>query len=173
MGRGDELHPPVQVRILYSLVLALATSLANAAPLEGRVVGISDGDTITLLDAAKQQHKIRLSGIDAPESGQAFGQKSKANLSALVFNRQVIAQCSKTDKYRREVCKILVGGIDANLEQVKACQAWWYRHYASEQPSRDREEYEAAEFNAKIRRLGLWADKNPVPPWDWRQGNRR
>ena len=161
------------MRILYAFVFALAASLANAATLEGRVVGISDGDTITLLDAAKQQHKIRLSGIDAPESGQAFGQKSKANLFALVFNRQVVAQCSKTDKYRRAICKVLVGGIDANLEQVKAGMAWWYRQYANEQPSRDREEYEAAEFNAKIRRLGLWADKNPVPPWDWRQGNRR
>lgn len=158
---------------LLPFVLALTAGLASAATLEGHVVGVSDGDTITLLDAAKQQHKIRLSGIDAPESHQAFGQKSKANLSAIVFNRQVVAQCSKTDKYRREICKVLVGGVDINLEQVKAGMAWWYRHYANEQPPRDREEYEAAEFNAKIRRLGLWADKNPTPPWDWRHGNRR
>lgn len=157
---------------LLPFALALTAGLASAATLEGYVVGVADGDTITLLDAAKQQHKIRLSGIDAPESHQAFGQKSKASLSALVFNRQVVAQCSKTDKYRREICKVLVGGVDINLEQVKAGMAWWYRHYASEQPRQDQETYEAAEFNAKIRRLGLWADKNPTPPWDWRHGNR-
>lgn len=121
----------------------------------------------------KQQHKIRLSGIDAPESHQAFGQKSKANLSALVFNRQVVAQCTKTDKYQREVCKVLVGGNDANLEQAKSGMAWWYRHHAIEQSRLDQEAYEAAEFNAKIRHLGLWADKNPTPPWDWRRGNRQ
>lgn len=136
-------------------------------------MGISDGDTITILDAGNRQLKIRLSGIDAPESHQAFGQKSKANLSALVFNRQVVAQCAKTDKYRREICKVMVGGIDANLEQLKAGMAWWYRYYANEQPLQDQEAYEAAEFNAKIRRLGLWADKNPTPPWDWRHENRR
>lgn len=161
------------MKTLFAFVLTLATGLAGAATIEGRVVGISDGDTITILDAGNRQHKIRLSGIDAPESHQAFGQKSKANLSALVFNRQVIAECTKTDKYRREICKVLVGDIDANLEQVKAGMAWWYRHYANEQPRQDQEAYEAAEFNAKIRRLGLWADKNPTPPWDWRHGNRR
>jgi len=161
------------MKTLFAFVLTLATGLAVAATIEGRVVSISDGDTITILDAGNRQHKIRLSGIDAPESHQAFGQKSKANLSALIFNRQVVAECTKTDKYRREICKVLVGDIDANLEQVKAGMAWWYRHYANEQPRQDQEAYEAAEFNAKIRRLGLWADKNPTPPWDWRHGNRR
>lgn len=160
------------MKTLNAFALILAAGLVSAATIEGRVVGISDGDTITILDAGNRQHKIRLSGIDAPESHQAFGQKSKANLSALVFNRQVVAQCTKTDKYRREICKVMVGGTDANLEQLKAGMAWWYRHYASEQPRQDQEAYEAAEFNAMIRRLGLWADKNPAPPWDWRHGNR-
>jgi endonuclease YncB( thermonuclease family) len=157
---------------LLTFALALTAGLASSATPEGHVVGVADGDTITLLDAAKQQHKIRLSGIDAPESHQAFGQKSKANLSALVFNRLVVAQCTKTDKYRREICKVLVGGVDINLEQVKAGMAWWYRHYANEQSRQDQETYEAAEFNAKIRRLGLWADKNPTPPWEWRHMDR-
>lgn len=143
-----------------------------ADSLKGRVVGISDGDTITVLDAGNRQYKIRLAGIDAPESHQAFGQKSKANLSALVFNRQVVAQCTKTDKYRREICKVLVDDIDANLEQVRAGMAWWYRHYAKEQSRQDQEAYEAAEFNAKIRRTGLWADKNPMPPWDFRKSGK-
>jgi endonuclease YncB( thermonuclease family) len=87
----------------------------------------------------------------------------------MLFNREVTAECGKADKYRRQVCKILVDGVDANLEQVKAGMAWWYRDYAREQSPKDREDYEVAEFNAKVRRLGLWADTNPVPPWEWRR----
>jgi endonuclease YncB( thermonuclease family) len=147
----------------------LWASVAQAELLKGIVVGISDGDTITLLDHNRQQHKIRLSGIDAPESRQAFGQKSKAHLSGLIFNREVSAECGKTDKYRREVCNIRVDGVDVNLEQVNAGMAWWYRQYAKEQSSQDREDYEVAENFAKMRRLGLWADKNPEPPWEWRR----
>jgi endonuclease YncB( thermonuclease family) len=86
----------------------------------------------------------------------------------MVFDRQVTAECGKVDRYRRNVCKILVDGRDANLEQVKAGMTWWYRQYAREQSPKDREDYEVAEFQAKIHRLGLWADKNPVPPWEWR-----
>ena len=108
-------------------------------------------------------------GIDAPESRQPFGQKSKSSLAAMVFHRQVSADCGKTDKYRREVCKILVDGVDVNLEQVKAGMAWWYRQYVREQSPKDREDYEIAEFNAKSHRLGLWSDKNPEPPWEWRR----
>lgn len=140
-----------------------------AETISGIVVGISDGDTVTLLDANRQQYKIRLKGIDAPESHQPFGQKSKTNLSAMVFNKDVVAECGKREKYRREICKIIVNGMDANLEQVKAGMAWHYKQYAKEQSSQDREDYEVAEFNAKIRRLGLWNDKNPVPPWEWRR----
>jgi endonuclease YncB( thermonuclease family) len=149
--------------------LSLVTFASFAAEFEGRVVGVADGDTVTLLDSTKTQHKTRLQGIDAPESGQAFGQKSKANLSAMVFNRDVIADCGKTDKYERQVCKVMVGGIDANLEQVKAGMAWRYRKYSGEQSLKDREDYEAAESNAKTQQLGLWSDKNPVPPWEWRE----
>lgn len=153
--------------MITALVL-LATS-ASAATISGIVVGVSDGDTLTLLDANRQQHKIRLKGIDAPEAHQPFGQKSKSNLSAMVFNRQIMADCGKTDKYRREICKIIANGLDINLEQVRAGMAWHYKQYAREQSPQDREDYEVAEFNAKIQRLGLWNDKNPVPPWEWRK----
>ncbi len=157
-----------QLKIRVLAVILFTALPAHADQIRGVVVGISDGDTVTVLDNNRQQHKIRLSGIDAPESHQPFGQKSKSNLSALVFNREVIAECSKTDKYRREICKILVEGRDANLEQVKAGMAWWYRQYSKEQSPKDREDYEVAEFNAKARRIGLWVDTNPVPPWEWR-----
>ena len=119
------------VRYLF-VFLSIISISAHAANLTGRVVSITDGDTLTLLDAQHRQHKIRLSGIDAPEKAQPFGQKSKNNLSAMVFNRQVVAECGKTDRYRREICKIQVDGVDANLEQIRTGMAWWYLKYAKE-----------------------------------------
>ena len=83
-------------------------------------MGVTDGDTITLLDVGNRQHKIRLDGIDAPESGQPFGRASKQHLAKLLANREAVAECSKTDRYRREVCRVLIGGADAGLEQVRA-----------------------------------------------------
>jgi endonuclease YncB( thermonuclease family) len=101
-----------------ALLVSLVT--AGAATLTGKVVGVSDGDTITVLDAAKTQHKIRLAGIDPPEKAQPFGQKSKEHLSDSVFGKQVQVEYTKTDKYGRTVGKVLVNGMDANLEQIKA-----------------------------------------------------
>lgn len=161
-------HPPPIIRVITALAALSFTHAAQAELVEGRVVKIADGDTVTILDSQRQQHKIRLAGIDAPEAHQDFGQKSKTHLATLVFDRQVAAECGKVDRYQRQVCKILVNGVDANLEQIKAGMAWWYQKYAKEQSPKDREDYEIAELNAKIRRLGLWADKNPVPPWQWR-----
>jgi endonuclease YncB( thermonuclease family) len=132
------------------------------------VVGIADGDTITVLDANRQQHKIRLAGIDAPEKAQPFGDRSKQNLAALFFDKQVVVESNKQDRYGRTVGKVLINGTDANLAQVKAGMAWWYREYAKEQSATDRRLYEQAEQQAQGQRLGLWADKNPTPPWDFR-----
>jgi endonuclease YncB( thermonuclease family) len=95
--------------------------------IEGRVVAVADGDTITVLDRDKRQHKTRLIGIDAPEKKQPFGNRSRQNLAALVFDRNVQAKCSKHDRYRQEVCKVLDGSVDAGLEQIRAGYAWWYR----------------------------------------------
>jgi endonuclease YncB( thermonuclease family) len=160
------------IRCLVLVALLVQAGQILAATIEGRVVGVSDGDTITVLDAAKTQHKIRLAGIDAPESKQAFGQASKKHLSDLVFGKNVTLDCGKTDKYRREVCVVLVNGQDANLAQVKAGMAWWYRKYQKEQTPRQREEYEGAETAAKAGRIGLWQETDPVPPWEWRHPKR-
>lgn len=140
-----------------------------ADTMSGRVVGVTDGDTLVLLDAERVQHKIRLSGIDAPEKAQPFGDRSKANLSALAFDQDVTANCPKKDRYGRDICVVVVRGKDLGLAQVADGMAWWYQKYAKEQTSRARLDYEAAEFSAKAKRLGLWADKDPVPPWDWRR----
>ncbi len=153
--------------IIVAALLSAALNL-QAAAIEGRVVGVSDGDTITVLDANNAQHKIRLSGIDAPEKKQPFGQRSKESLSDLVFNKPVAVDTDKQDRYGRKVGKVLVNGQDANLEQVKRGFAWHYKTYEREQPLLDRTAYTEAEIEAKAARRGLWADAEPVPPWDFR-----
>ena len=151
-------------------VMALLSVAAHAETLTGRVVSIADGDTLTLLDATNQQHKIRLSGIDAPEKNQDFGQKSKTSLSAMAFNQPAQAECRKRDMYQREVCVVIVEGKDVGLEQIREGMAWWYQHYSKDQTPQERAEYAQAEFVAKMHRNGLWNSKNPTPPWDWRHG---
>ncbi|OOG58185.1 thermonuclease family protein [Polaromonas sp. C04] len=161
-----------QKRILLALALCLSAGLTVAATIEGRVVGVSDGDTVTVLDAAKVQYKVRLTGIDAPEKAQPFGQRSKRNLSSWVFGKQVQIETNKSDLYGRTLGKVVVNGIDANLEQVKAGFAWHYKKYAGEQPAADREAYSRAEAFACTQRIGLWHDAAPMPPWDWRSCRR-
>jgi endonuclease YncB( thermonuclease family) len=168
---------------IFVLALALLVGIgpAKADVLTGRVVGVSDGDTITVLDATKTQHKIRVAGIDAPEKKQAFGQASKDNLSRLVFNKDVDIEWTKYDRYKRIVGKVLVvspnckvdcaKSFDAGLSQISAGLAWWYRKYAKEQPPEDLAKYEQAELGAQSRKQGLWSDKTPVAPWDWRKGS--
>jgi len=153
--------------LLLSASLLLANTSA-ADMLQGRVVGVSDGDTVTVLDTSHTQFKIRLMGIDAPEKKMPFGQKSKEHLSDLVFNKQVTVEYSKRDKYGRTVGKILVDGVDANLEQVKAGLAWHYKQYQKEQTPDDRTAYAQAEELARTAKAGLWLDAEPTPPWDWR-----
>ncbi len=151
------------------LLLALA---AQAETVTGRVVSVADGDTITVLDATKTQHKIRLAGIDAPEKAQAFGQRSKESLSDLVFNQVVTVETTKRDRYGRSVGTVVVDGLDANLEQIKRGMAWHYKAYAQEQTPSDRRTYTEAEDAAQRARAGLWRDAQPVPPWEFRSVRR-
>jgi endonuclease YncB( thermonuclease family) len=153
--------------------LGLVAVIATAGTLSGKVVGISDGDTVTVLDAERRQHRIRLAGIDAPEKRQPFGQRSKEHLSRLVFGREVVVEIGKTDRYGREVGRILTGGLDANLEQVREGFAWHYKAYAREQSTSDRRQYAEAEEGARTSTRGLWRDVSPVPPWEWRRLSRR
>jgi endonuclease YncB( thermonuclease family) len=143
-----------------------------AETLVGRIVGVSDGDTLTLLDAGKQTHKIRLSGVDAPEKKQAYGQQSKLNLSNLAYGHEATADCPKRDRYRRAVCVVTVAGKDVGLLQIHQGLAWWYRAYAHEQRAQDRRGYERAEQMAREKRLGLWRERDPKAPWEWRRERR-
>lgn len=156
-------------RLWVGWILALGSLVASAETITGRVVGVSDGDTLTVLDANDQQFKIRLSGIDAPEKGQPFGNRAKESLSELVFSKQVAVQSSKEDRYRRKVGKVLHEGTDVNLEQVKRGMAWHYTAYAKEQAPADREAYANAEAEAKAQRRGLWRENTPSAPWEFRR----
>jgi endonuclease YncB( thermonuclease family) len=155
------------------LTVFFVTPLAVAETFVGRVVGIADGDTLTILDATNQQHKVRLSGIDAPEKAQPFGNVSKQNLARLAFGRGAVADCPKRDRYGRQVCLVRVDGVDVGLAQVEAGLAWWYRKYAKEQSAQDRATYAAVEQDAQEAKRGLWRDKDPVPPWEWRHRGRQ
>lgn len=160
-------------RALLAIALTVLAPSSHADTLTGRVVGIADGDTLTLLDATNTQHKIRLAGIDSPEKGQAFGQACKQSLSDLAYNRIVAVETSKLDRYGRMIGKVLVNGQDVNLEQVRRGCGWHYKKYQNEQSLDDRLSYNAAEESARAGKVGLWADNEPVPPWEWRKARRK
>jgi endonuclease YncB( thermonuclease family) len=139
---------------LLAVVLLLIASATQATTLMGRIVGVADGDSVTVLDANLEQHKIRLQGIDAPERSQPFGQRSKENLSRLVFSKDVRVEWSKRDRYGRIVGKVWVQPVscptcamtlDAGYAQITVGLAWWYRKYAGEQSPEDRGAYEFSE----------------------------
>lgn len=156
-------------QLSLALFLCLTgVSALYADTLQGTVVGISDGDTITVLDGGKVQHKIRLAGIDAPEKSQAFGDRSKQHLSNLVFGKAVTVDWNKTDRYGRTIGKVIVNGLDANLSQVQAGLAWHYKKYEKEQLPADRSIYAQAEIDARAQQVGLWRDRSPIAPWDFR-----
>ena len=158
---------------LVAIALSLLAVAASADTLTGRVVGIADGDTLTLLDERNTQHKIRLSGIDSPEKGQPFGQACKKSLSDLAYDRVGAVESNKLDRYGRVIGKVLVNGQDVNLEQIRRGCGWHYKKYENEQILDDRLSYNAAEESARASRVGLWTDNEPMPPWDWRKARRK
>jgi len=172
--------------ILLLLTLAVFVSLPNSSfaetrTIEGIVVKVADGDTITVLDSNKEQHRVRIAGIDAPEKGQAFGNKSGKRLGELVARNEVRVEFNKHDRYGRIVGKVLVTPpdcptcgktLDVGLAQVTTGMAWWYRKYAHEQSPEDQGRYGFAEQEAKTKKVGLWQDKYPQPPWEFRKARR-
>jgi endonuclease YncB( thermonuclease family) len=152
----------------YCLVLALST---QASELTGKVVSVSDGDTLRVL-VDDHQIKIRLGGIDAPESNQPFGQASKRYLAEAVAGQTVVVEFEKKDRYGRVIGKVLLDGADMNLRQVEAGYAWWYEYYKRDQSEADQQAYAAAEQQARGSRVGLWSEPAPINPYDWRQGKR-
>lgn len=149
--------------ILLSFILFFCISLFSAE-MTGKVVGISDGDTITIIENLDNgRFKIRLYGIDAPEKKQDFGQKAKQYLSSLIFNKEVKIKFTEIDRYGRIIGKVYLNDIEINIEMLKAGMAWHYSRY--DQTSA----YITAEKQARKNGIGLWSMKNPIPPWNFRR----
>jgi endonuclease YncB( thermonuclease family) len=161
-----------RLRALAAIAFTILTTATHAETLTGRVVGIADGDTLTLLDATNTQHKIRLAGIDSPEKSQPFGQVCKKSLSDLAYDHVATVETTKLDRYGRAIGKVWVDSQDVNLEQIRRGCGWHYKKYQNEQSLDDRLSYNSAEESARANRVGLWADNNPVPPWDFRKARR-
>lgn len=166
------LHAPVKFICIIGLTLLVAPFSSYAEQLSGRVIKVADGDTVTVLIAGNKQERIRLSGIDAPEKKQLFGNKSKQALADDIFGKTIVVDWNKRDRYKRIVGKVLLGGEDVNLQQVKRGLAWHYKKYESEQDVTDRSSYANAEYEAQRNRLGLWADPKAIAPWNWRSQKR-
>ncbi len=160
------------MKTILALILAFTTLTSFADQLQGKVIKVTDGDTVNVLTSDNETHRIRLSGIDAPEKKQAFGNKSKQALADDIDGKIVTVEFNKLDKYQRVVGKIMFNGQDVNLHQIQRGLAWHYKKYEKEQDVEDRSIYANAEFVAQRNKLGLWADTNPTPPWDFRKQKR-
>lgn len=155
--------PKPPLAALAALML-LATQAASAVEIAGRVVGISDGDTLTVLDGAQRQVRVRLAAIDTPESGQPYGDRARQALSDLAFGKAVRIVVVDTDRYGRTVGRVHEGAVDVNAEMVRRGAAWVFRRY-SDDPALLRLEAEA-----RAAKRGLWAlpEAERTPPWEWR-----
>jgi endonuclease YncB( thermonuclease family) len=153
------------IEITVALALSFIVTSVTAGTLVGRVVKIADGDTLTIVIDG-QQEKIRLSDIDTPERKQPYGTRAKQALSELTFGKTISVLTTTKDRYGRVIGHITADGVDVNAELVRLGYAWVYRRYSNDK------ELIHLEENARSGGLGLWADSNPIPPWEWRRGRR-
>lgn len=144
------------------MIAILTTLILAATPYQATVVAVHDGDTITVRSDITT--KIRLFGIDAPELKQPHGQASKQALSGMVFGKTVTVTPANKDRYGRTVAQIKADGVDVNNRMVEMGAAWWYTDYAKNDTVKQQ-----LQSDAQGKRIGLWADKNPMPPWDFRK----
>ncbi len=164
------------------IILLFVFPLAAFADITGKVLVVLDGDSIKVLDSHNNQYEVRLKGIDAPEKGQPYANKSRAYLTAMLAGKMVFIESNRYDRYGRVVGKIWVQPadcptcgktLDVNHAQILAGMAWWNRYYAKQQSASDRRRYESAEYSARAQKRGLWADPNPVLPYQWRKWKRQ
>jgi endonuclease YncB( thermonuclease family) len=151
-------------------MLTALTGPASAETFTGWVVGVTDGDTLTVLRAGRRE-VVRLRGIDAPERGQAYGDRARRYAAALAFGTVADIEARGRDRHGRLLAEVrLPGGRSLNRELVRAGYAWWFRRYSTDAG------LAWLEAEARAARRGLWADGRPVPPWEWRRattGKRR
>ena len=153
---------------LMTIALANPATAKQAKPesaaYDAKVIAITDGDTITVLTDTKEQIKIRIYGIDAPERRQAFGAKAKQFLSSLIFEGNVTIKPLGKDLYGRTIAKVYHADMDVGLTMIESGHAWWYQQYAKKDV-----DYKRAQERAKKQQLGLWADSNPIEPSKFRK----
>ena len=150
--------------LCYLLLTIFVAISAQGESLVGKVVGIIDGDTITVLDADKAEHKIRLLGIDAPEKKQEFGAASKQALSNYIYQKEVTVEYKKQDRYKRKVGKVILDKQDICLQMINDGLAWHYKDYEKEQSKKDRDLYRQAELKAREAKIGLWQNNKVIEP---------
>jgi len=155
-------------QVIVVCLLSAASLAIQAATLVGKVVGVSDGDTIKVLDSNKKEHKIRLMGIDAPEKKQDFGTASKQALSNYIYQKEVTVEYKKKDRYQRILGKVILEKQDICLAMISDGMAWHYKDYEKEQSKTDRDLYSQAEVKAREAKRGLWQSKNNMKPSEFR-----
>lgn len=168
--RHKKLIHKISNRTLLAALLSffLLVCSVHAQTITGKVVGVADGDTITVLQD-RTQYKIRLYGIDTPEKGQDFGNRAKQFTSGMVFSKQVQVVQKDKDRYGRVVGMVYVGNTCVNQEIVRAGLAWVYHRYCKDSFC---QEWADLEAQAKAAKIGLWSHLDPIPPWDYRRGDR-
>lgn len=138
-----------------------------AGSFTGRVVSVSDGDTLIVLRPGNVQEKVRLAEVDCPEKDQPFGQAAKRFTLDRAAQKTVTVVVRTTDRYGRTVGEVLLpDGMSLNRELVRTGYAWWYRQYSKDGS------LGTLESEARLAKRGLWSEPNPVPPWEWRRGSR-
>lgn len=148
-------------------VVFLVSSTCAWADFTGRVVKVDEGDTLTVL-VNRTQIRVRLDSIDAPERKQAFARRSQQSLASVCAAKTASVIDAGKDRYGRTIGRVTCDGVDANMEQVRRGMAWVHKQYAPFGSPL----YEA-EVYARLRQLGLWADADPVAPWEWREKQRQ
>ncbi len=163
----------MQRLILASLFTLVIANTVHAATLEGHVVRVSDGDTITIVtNSSNEKLRIRLRGIDAPEKSQTHGPEATRALSWLLGEADVVVDYDEKDRYGRIVGQVTARNVDAGLYMLEGGHAWVYRSYIKKLPYDWQRAYLKAESQAKANHKGLWADTNPTPPWNYRKATK-
>ncbi|MAI70432.1 MAG: nuclease [Rhodopirellula sp.] len=169
--RSTSPFSPIEAMRFTALLVLVFSCVSFATPpkiteqLTGKVVRVTDGDTVTVLVNLKPL-KVRLYGIDAPETKQSFGNQSKAALAAMVFGKVITVKKTGTDKYGRTLGIIRYGNTDVNAKMIEDGWAWHYKYY------NDEDRLAKLETKAKKDKLGLWADSQPLAPWEFRRQPR-
>lgn len=161
-----------QTKVINATKYNSKSANANSEPLKVDSFRVIDGDTIEITNSGSLSERVRLIGIDAPESDQPFGRQSKENLELCLNQHHITVEWSKRDKYERILGKVFADDYDCNLEQIVKGYAWHYKFFAEQQPNIDKINYAHAESNARKTNLGLWSSNCPIEPYLWRKNER-